>query len=143
MHAAGSLVVPLIALLAGGSPTVAQTSAGGDTDAAISDPPEQSAAERTELEPTALKPIDLSALPPLIVEIENVDLDSVHSGIICERVRVLYSLVPRTFCTTRERFLARQGRSNRERVARQLQTLREIRRYQMRNEIERAANSQF
>lgn len=91
---------------------------------------------------SSLEPIDLSAIPPIIVDIENVELDAIHSGIVCRRVRVIYSLVPRTFCATREQLLARQDRSNRERVSRDIQALKEIRRYQMRDQINLKLNTQ-
>lgn len=108
--------------------------------------PAQTTADREEA-PAPIAPrdtleqIDLAALPPIIVSIENVDLDAVHSGIICRRVRVIYSRVKRTFCITREQWLARQGRSNRERVAHDMQVLREIHRYQNRERINRSVNS--
>lgn len=135
MQATGNRTILSLAMLAIGLTANAQ-SAG--------DPPESGRPADAAHGPAVveLEPIDLSALPAMIVSIENVDLDDIHSGIVCRRVRVIYSLVPRTFCTTRERLLALQGRSSRDRVARDIRNLSEIRRYQMRNQINRALNSQ-
>jgi hypothetical protein len=116
--------VPFFALAAGPS-----TAAEPDTDAP---PDDERPSARARLEP-----IDLATLPAEIAETEQVDLADIRSGVVCRRVRVIYSLIPRTFCTTTERLRAVEGRSNRDRVTHDIQTLEEILRYQMRNQRRR------